>query len=288
MSFYDSSGTVRIKKATLLSVEEATKIPTFMLKFPVAWWLRSKGDSSDKGVVVGSDGFIYRRGYEINSIFRAVRPALVLEAHDRSTGNTIHVGGHSFTIVLPHIALADESIGISCFDRTSNDYESSEIKKKVDEWFQTIISVPEPADWIVTSGATLLSVEETKKIPTAALAYAENWWWLRTEGCRPYFAAAIENNGSSSYMGKGKSYDIGAVRPALYLESDDYQVGNRFSVGNYNFTVVLPRLALLDSHIEMSHFDSNSNKYESSEIRKIVDRWFDNEIKTDPTVIYVT
>ena len=288
MAFFDLSGTVLIKRATLLTVEEAKQIPVNILKFLGVWWLRSPGKDPGKVAVVNYDGSIYEQGCCVNSVPHEVRPALLLQSSGLPVGSRLQVGIYDFTVVLPEIALSDTTIATMCFDRETDDYERSDIRKSVDDWFYFHASqTPDPADLIITSGATLLSAEEAKKLPKKTLAY-DSWWWLRSEGFRrPHFAAVVDKRGFVDSVRRQKSIDTGAVRPVLTLESDDYEVGDKFAIGSYSFTVILPKLALLDWHIKMSYFDSDSNPYESSEIRRIVDKWFRDKIETNPVVVAI-
>ena len=67
-----------------------------------------------------------------------VRPALKIEnlaSFNLKIGDAFYFGGERFNIISVHFALCEIIIGFSRFDESSNDYEHSEIKARVDAWF---------------------------------------------------------------------------------------------------------------------------------------------------------
>ena len=71
-------------------------------------------------------------------------------------------------------------------------------------------------------------------------------------------------------------------RPELVFKSSLYdaglQAGDSFTIGDYSFTVISEKIALCDSYISTDVFDSETNVYEDSEIKKRVEDWYKKEI----------
>jgi tetratricopeptide (TPR) repeat protein len=69
----------------------------------------------------------------------------------------------------------------------------------------------------------LLSIDEARTYFSSnsdrSAKYQETgtWWWLRSPGHYAYCAAYVNFDGSVNLCGNGVSYDIGGVRPALWL-----------------------------------------------------------------------
>lgn len=130
-----------ITGATLLSIEEAREVDEDMLKADQDWWLRSPGLYVNCAVCVyGNNGYVLGSGRNVDHSF-GVRPALIisnLESSIYQIGDTLSFGDHSFTVISEKYALCDEIIEKHpfCNDRNKgNDYETSDIKVFVDNWF---------------------------------------------------------------------------------------------------------------------------------------------------------
>lgn len=139
-----------ITGATLLSVEEAKKVPEKLRKFNSWWWLRSPGCSTDYAACVNSHGYVGEGGEYVYYNDISVRPALQLniESFDSiSDGTKLRIGTYDFTVVCNgKYALCDTSIGKSVFYirinrqvENANNYETSDVKKSVDDWYETEI-----------------------------------------------------------------------------------------------------------------------------------------------------
>ncbi len=137
-----------IKGATLLSVEEAEQVPQTIREFKGCgwWWLRSPGHFTKRAAYVYYDGRVNELGYIVHSISVCVRPALILNLESKPTdGAKLTAGDYSFTIVCDgKYALCDTPVGWSAFRENwespdANDYEVSDIKKVVDDWYQNEI-----------------------------------------------------------------------------------------------------------------------------------------------------
>ena len=134
------------------------------------------------------------------------------------------------------------------------------------------------------SGATLLSVEEAEKLDSACLK-ADSLWWLRSPGICFIFAACVDG-GSVSEDGLHVGREL-AVRPALIISNlGDFKVGDKFTVGEYAFTIISDEYALCDDIIGDSPFRENdkadnADDYEASDIKKYVDDWFEKQFVSE-------
>lgn len=129
-----------IIEATLLTITEVRKLPE-RLKIYNDWWLKTPGSYSCYAAFVNYHGLI---GYEISCDDFMVRPALIisnLEPFSLKIGDTFVFGGAEFEIISNSKALCSTYIGFSAFRDDwraddANDYEKSDIKKYIDEWFE--------------------------------------------------------------------------------------------------------------------------------------------------------
>ena len=133
------------------------------------------------------------------------------------------------------------------------------------------------------NGATLLSVEEAENLLTMEDRKYRCWWWLRSPGDFSDCAASVYGGGDVYYRGYGVDSEGDCVRPALKisnLQSSNLLIGDVFEVGDWKFKVISENLAwLYEQDIGSHRFDEETNIYEQSEIKQIVDNWFEKEIK---------
>ena len=143
---------LEITGATLLSVEEARQLDKEILKASSSWWLGSRGDYVRNAACVnGDNGCVLGLGRDVGYRF-GVRPALQienLESSGSSIRDGITFGDHHFIIISDSYALCDDIIGECVFRKDwkaedANDYETSDIKKYVDDWFTRIKERKEP------------------------------------------------------------------------------------------------------------------------------------------------
>ena len=135
------------------------------------------------------------------------------------------------------------------------------------------------------TGATLLPVEEAKLLDKNILK-ANDSWWLRSRGYFDGFVACVHGtSGSVDYLGDYVWYVFG-VRPALKinLESSNLKVGDSFEIGEYTFIIISAQYALCTKIIGDRAFrkdwrEKDKDNYETSDIKKYVDDWFDRRIK---------
>jgi len=126
-----------IKDITLISIEEAEKIPQVYREFYDWWWLKSNGSNGYQTANVSSDGSIYTYGDSIIYNRDYVRPALIvnnLESFNLPTCSKLVINNIEWIKISDNMLLCDDnSFGRHKFDEKSNDYETSEIKKYIHE-----------------------------------------------------------------------------------------------------------------------------------------------------------
>jgi len=137
---------LNITGATLLTIDEARELPE-RLKAYRNWWLRSPGGYADFAAYVDYNGFIHSHGDYIRNNLNVVRPALIisnLESSEFKVGDRFEFDGKEFEIVFDYLAFCLTDIGQCAFKKSfkkdwagdANNYEESDIKKFIDEWFE--------------------------------------------------------------------------------------------------------------------------------------------------------
>lgn len=126
--------------------------------------------------------------------------------------------------------------------------------------------------------ATLLTTEEAEMLPHRLRNY-KNQWWLRSPGYSQNFVAYVSSGGPIIYGGLYVCYSEVAVRPALKirnLESSNLTIGDTFVFHNKRFEVIDAETAFCLEDIDTHRFCPNrqSNDYETSDVKKYVDDWF--------------
>lgn len=135
---------LEIEEVTLLSVDEATRIPKRLLKNRDYWWLCSPGRLCDFSVVAcvdGDDGYIYDDGLFVKYA-HDVRPALRvrnLGSLNLKVGTVVRINDCSYYVIPGDMLLSKKYIGECSFRKDwkapdANAYEKSDIKKFVDDW----------------------------------------------------------------------------------------------------------------------------------------------------------
>lgn len=145
------------------------------------------------------------------------------------------------------------------------------VKKQVQTY------IPEQVEF---EGATLLSVEEAQSWLTEEEKEYENYWWLCTPdrnnnrcACFVFYDGYISPSGNYTD-------DLNDIRPALKIKNiGNLKVGDIFKIGEYEFKIISPDLAwLYHQDIGTDIFDRETNVYENSHIKKVVDEWYEKEI----------
>ena len=139
-----------IKDITLLSVEEAKKLPKSILTINDLWWLRTPGRFSGDAAVVLPSGSIYDQGCNVSGDGAAVRPALRISNLGSSNiklGNTINCLGMNWYYVEDDLVIAYNTVGDHCFnnnywetvskrDAGQDIFEGSDIQKYLQDWLK--------------------------------------------------------------------------------------------------------------------------------------------------------
>ena len=136
---------VEITGATLLSVEEAENYLTAEEKaYTGCWWLRSPGRPDTRAAYVERDSYVDHIGFGVDDEFE-VRPALEisnLKSSNFEIGDTFEIDGYEFKVISDNLAwMYKQDIGCYAFNEDyekGNNYETSDIKKLVDEWFERL------------------------------------------------------------------------------------------------------------------------------------------------------
>lgn len=113
---------------TLLTLEQAEKLPEEILSCGDCWWLRSPGYNQDDAAYVGTGGGVYESGDFVNYDHFAVRPAFEIANLNSEFGKRVYVGKLLCTVIDKDLVLADKAVCCYRFDIVSNDWETSELK----------------------------------------------------------------------------------------------------------------------------------------------------------------
>lgn len=145
---------LEIDGVTLLTTEEAKALPREQIKIGDDWWLRSPGYNVNNAAFVdGEAGFVYDYGYNVSKEF-GVRPALQisnLQSSNLEIGDRFDFADYSWTVIAEDKALCDDIIGYSAFRKDwkakdANDYEKSDIKKYLEDWWREAQNEDEDSD----------------------------------------------------------------------------------------------------------------------------------------------
>jgi len=128
------------------------------------------------------------------------------------------------------------------------------------------------------SEVTLLSRDEYENYMDN-ISKIDQWWWLRSPGSLHDYASYVDPDGSVLY--DGVDYVGGCVRPALKIsnpKSANLQIGDRFFVAGYSWTVIGEGVALCDQCVGQTAFRAgwranDANDYEASDVKKWLERW---------------
>ena len=138
---------LKVEDITLLSTEEAEKLPKDILKFSNYWWLRSPGRWQDSVTLVSIDGGFGDYGLIIDKSDFGVRPALIvsnLNSLNLNLYDKIEFYGVKWIKISGNMLLCnDTTFGNHCFDPSDYwnwnapqyTYENSDIYKYIhDKW----------------------------------------------------------------------------------------------------------------------------------------------------------
>lgn len=126
-----------VVSADLLSIEEVENLPKWITANGYVWWLRSLGQLSANIAFVNRGGSVDRFGNHFeNSRLITVRPALTVKNLPvLEIGETVKVLDKSAQYIGNNKVLLCDFLFRSLFDEESTDYETSEVKQKIDDWF---------------------------------------------------------------------------------------------------------------------------------------------------------
>lgn len=140
-----------VKGITLLSIEEAKKLPKSILAIDTWWWLRSPGNDvfPVAAAQVDRSGRIELDGTRVDGTF-AVRPALkISNLSNLKIGDVVECLGMKWYYVGKgedgdNLILSVEVIGEHCFnavwevwkDSVVNEFEGSDIQEYLNDWLE--------------------------------------------------------------------------------------------------------------------------------------------------------
>ena len=137
---------LKITGATLLSIEEAEALPDHLRRYTNWWWLRSPGIRHIYASYVNCSSCVNfnNSGEFVDDSETSVRPALKIEnlkSFGLKAGDSILFADKEFEVVSDTLAFCTTDIGKHCFRddeeaESANNYEKSDVKKFVDEWFK--------------------------------------------------------------------------------------------------------------------------------------------------------
>lgn len=123
---------------------------------------------------------------------------------------------------------------------------------------------------------SLLTLKEIERLPEKIRRY-DDWWWLRSPGGFPGCAAYVYSDGSVDDYGYDVDYDCIAVRPAITVSNIRFEIGDAIVIQGKKYVAIAPNKILYNDEVVCHRFDKESNEYEKSKIKKIVDGWFERE-----------
>lgn len=116
---------------------------------------------------------------------------------------------------------------------------------------------------------TLLTIEQAEKLPVDILRSDEPWW-LRSPGYTRGDAAFVEGD-EASEIGYSVDFDYHAVRPAFKITNSNFKVGEKVYIESVTCTAIKGELVLTDECICFHRFDTESNNWENSELKKFIE-----------------
>lgn len=136
---------------------------------------------------------------------------------------------------------------------------------------------------------SLLSEEEYKRYHVL-IPPLDDFWWLASSAAKDDEAMLVTDLNDLSYDFVNIPY---SVRPSLKLadiSGTGLMIGQNFMFGGIYWTVLSKTLALADESIGVAEFNDSDglfdvkNKFESSSIKEMLDRWYLNSLKSESVV----
>lgn len=130
-----------ITDITLLSTDEYDRAQPYIPEIEQMWWLRSQGKYEGTVVAVREDGELDYMGFNVNSPYLAVRPALRFTADPElfPIRTQFRFGLKWWTVIDDGLALCNTCLDKMPFRKdlyaeNANIYEASDVKKFLDRW----------------------------------------------------------------------------------------------------------------------------------------------------------
>ncbi len=132
----------------LLSKEEYERYKSKIPQLSCGWWLRSPGADLDCTAFIVSNNSIFGRGSVVKYFRGAIRPVVKMSAirsflYNGSTycgtkNGRFFALGATWKVIDEEkgLAIAEMPIMFSRFDAESNDYATSEVRKKLLDWYK--------------------------------------------------------------------------------------------------------------------------------------------------------
>lgn len=123
----------------LLSIEEYEKYKDKIPKIDCWWWLRSPGNYPYQAAIVGKGGVFYDVGIYVHGNDGAVRPVVNFSRFEHDypkIGERIIKYNFPWIVIDEGLAIAEVPIAFRRFDEKSNDYENSEIRQFLLDWYE--------------------------------------------------------------------------------------------------------------------------------------------------------
>lgn len=138
--------------------------------------------------------------------------------------------------------------------------------------------------WMDYLRITLLSAEEFERWKDQIPFLKKNWWtmtpavrmryYFRCRDINEYQVMFVNIEGELITMGLSV-FSKADLRPVLKCQESNtcWNVGSSFSFGNLSFTVLSTDTAIADDVIGESEFSRDTNDYEKSTAKKILEEW---------------
>ena len=130
---------IDVEGVTLLSLDEFRMLPYKLRDIGKCWWLRTPGDNVGTVMYVDDFGEEHEEGETVDTVLNSfhmmhVRPVLLVSGVKK--GEKIRIFDNDWTAFSENAVLCDTQVGAFRFDLARTDYESSDIKKWLEDWFQ--------------------------------------------------------------------------------------------------------------------------------------------------------
>lgn len=116
-----------VSEITLLTIEQAERLPKELLSCGEWWWLRSPGSNWDAIAGVNCDGSVDLAGVDGFTNFACVRPAFFVPDLNPKLGAKVQIGNHMCTVIEKDLVLADSVVCRDLFGLTP--WDKSYLKK---------------------------------------------------------------------------------------------------------------------------------------------------------------